>query len=268
MAQPVITDIILAHHFSSPPGWYSDEYLLARRFHGVVYVLEGYAEYVLGDGTRLHARPGDCFYVPKGSVYTTRCNASQPFIHLTVNFDLLGSDRLFPGVVKQKIRSALRFEQQFFTLVHCWTARHPYYRERCMGMLYELLYLLLREARSPAQPYKEKLRPARQYLDEHFNEDFPLNLLPQLCGLSETYFRRLFHRVFHETPAQYRQRLRIACAEDLLLTGHYSVTETAQQCGYPDPAYFSRMFRKTTGMSPSQYVASACGPETPETERR
>lgn len=260
MSSPVITNIVLAHHFFSHPGWYSDEYMPSRSFYGLVYVLEGYAEYILGDGRRLHAYPGDCFFMPKGSVYTTRCNDHEPFIHMTVNFDMTEEEPLFSGPVKQRISAQLRFEQVFSALVHRWSIRHPFYQERCMGLLYELLYLFLKEAKTGGQPYLSKLRPAQQYLDEHFMEDFSLDLLPELCGLSQTYFRRLFHRVFHETPAQYRRRLRISCSQDLLLTGHYSMSEIAQLCGYPDPAYFSRMFKKTTGLSPSQYITNQHAP--------
>ena len=246
----------IPEHFVSPPGWYSDEYALARRCHGIVYVLEGYAEYILGNGSHLHVRPGECLYMPRGCMYTTRCNQEQAFAHMTVNFDLSGPEGLFPAPVRQKLNTPVHFEQLFTALVHHWSVRHPYYYERCMGILYEMIYLLLKERRAPGSPYMARLKPARLYLDEHFREEFPLGILPQLCGLSETYFRRIFQKTFHETPAEYRRRLRIACAGDLLLSGQYSISETAQLCGYPDPAYFSRIFRQTMGLSPSQYIRS------------
>lgn len=269
MRHPIVNNIILAHHFISPPGWYSDEYALARRYHGIVYVMEGYAEYVLGDGSHLHARAGECLYMPRGCVYTTRCNREQPFVHMTVNFDLSQPEGLFAAPVKQKLRAPVHFEQLFATLVHHWSVRHPFYYERCMGILYEMIYLLLKEIKAPGSPYMEKLKPARLYLDEHFREEFSLDILPQLCGLSETYFRRIFRKAFHETPAEYRRRLRIACARDLLLSGQYSISETAMLCGYPDPAYFSRIFHQTLGLSPSQYIrtnaASALSPSDEDT---
>lgn len=257
MQHPIVNNIILAHHFISPPGWYSDEYALARRYHGIVYVMEGYAEYVLGDGSHLHARAGECLYMPRGCVYTTRCNREQSFVHMTVNFDLSTPEGLFAAPVKQKLRAPVHFEQLFATLVHHWSVRHPFYYERCMGILYEMIYLLLKEIKAPGSPYMEKLKPARLYLDEHFREEFSLGILPQLCGLSETYFRRIFRKALHETPAEYRRRLRIACARDLLLSGQYSISETAMLCGYPDPAYFSRIFHQTLGLSPSQYIRTS-----------
>lgn len=256
MENLTLSGIVLAHHFIAPPGWVSDEYAFARQHHGIVYVLSGAAEYRMGSGETLLVRAGDCLYVPRGTVYVTRCSGAESFVHMTVNFDVVGSGRLFPVPTRLRFHTATRFEQLFSTLVRHWTTRHPYYRERCMGLLYEMAYLMLREASAMPRPYLEKLQPARAYLDAHFCEDFPLERLPGLCGLSATYFRRLFRRVFHETPAEYRTRLRMAKASDLLLSGVYSMEQCGALCGYSDPAYFSRMFRKAMGQSPSQFLKS------------
>ena len=216
MRTPVVTDIALAHRFSAPPGWISDEYAAARSHHGIVYAIEGAAFYRFGSGRKLGLRAGDVRYAPSGSGYTTQCAREVRFLHMTVNFDLAGGG-LFPEPFNFHPDSPLHFEQSLATLVHCWSARHPHYRVRCIGYLYELLYLLLRVLQSPPPQHAQRLRPARDYLDAHFDEPFELECLPALCNMSPTYFRRLFHSVFHETPIQYRRRLRIARAVDLLL---------------------------------------------------
>ena len=262
MENTVISRIVLAHHFVSPPGWCSQDYARVRLFSGIVYVLEGSAAYIMADGKRFTVRKGEALYIPKGSMYTTQCGESEGFIHMTVNFELLGGREFYPTLARKKLSHPIHFEQLFTRLVHYWTVRHPYYHERCIGMLYELAYVLLKELTQPGGPYLDRVRPARVYLDEHFQEDFELTQLAGLCGLSEPYFRRLFRRVFHETPAEYRRRLRIAYAEDLLLSGSCSVTQAAQLCGYSDPAYFSRVFRRTTGVSPVQYIEEHLRPGT------
>lgn len=254
MSNIVISQIVLAHRFVSPPGWCSQDYARVRLYSGIVFVLEGSAEYILADGKRFNIRKGDCLYIPKGSSYTILCGETEGFIHMTVNFELMNGQEFYPVFVRQRLSHPPHFEQLFSRLVHYWTVRHPYYHERCIGVLYEMAYVLLKEITQPGGPYLDKVRPARMYLDEHFREDFELTSLAALCGLSEPYFRRLFLRVFHETPAEYRCRLRIAYAEDLLLSGSCSVTQAAQLCGYSDPAYFSRVFRKTTGLCPMQYA--------------
>lgn len=256
MGEFTITRIVLAHHFIAPPGWSSDEYALSRQHHGIVYVFGGEAEYRMGSGEILLLQPGDCLYVPRGTVYITRCKGAEDFVHMTVNFDILEDGQLFSVPTRLRFHAPTRFEQLFSTLVRHWTTRHPYYRERCIGILYEMAYLILRETSATPRQYLEKLQPARDYLDAHFCEDFPMEQLPGICGLSATYFHRLFRRVFHETPAEYRTRLRMAKATDLLLSGVYTIEQCGALCGYGDPAYFSRMFRKTMGQSPSQFLKS------------
>ena len=71
--------------------------------------------------------------------------------------------------------------------------------------------------------------------------------------VNQNYARDLFVRQVGCTPLQYLTEKRIAYARQLLhsrrLT-NYSIQEIARMCGYPDPYYFSRVFRKTTGLSP------------------
>jgi len=253
MESLILTNIVLVHRFISAPGWFSAEYALARHHHGIVYAIDGCAEYRLSDGSSFLLRKDECLYIPRGQAYTVRCTSEVPFTHMTVNFDLYGNQAIYARIVRRDLTLLPHFEQLFAALVRCWETRHLGYRERCLGMMYEMIYLFRREVQSPPRQHDQRLRPARAYLDDHFCEDFSLELLPDMCALSPTYFRRLFRKVFGESPAEYRCRLRIALAEDLLLSGQYSVSETAQLCGYPDPAYFSRIFKKETGESPSRF---------------
>lgn len=256
MADFILRKIVLAHHFTAPPGWVCAEYASARLYHGLVYVLGGQVEYRMRDGSNPVLNPGDCLYIPRGTRYIARSTGPEDFVHMTVNFDMEENGALFPALTKCRLRSNTRFEQLFSSLVRHWIVRHPYYRERCLGILYEMTYLLLRETSSAPLQLLEKLQPARAYLDAHFCENFPLDILPRLCGLSETYFRRLFRSVFSETPVEYRTRLRMARAGDLLLSGMCSIEKAGELSGYEDPAYFSRIFRKVMGQSPSQFLRS------------
>ena len=84
--------------------------------------------------------------------------------------------------------------------------RHHFYEERCIGFLYELLYLLENEVCTNASPYLNKIAPARQYLDEHFTEEVSPDALSRLCGMSPSYLRRLFRQALGEAPvARYGQ---------------------------------------------------------------
>ncbi len=264
MGELILERIVLAHRFDAPPGWVSREYAQTRRHHGFVCALEGGADYLMGSGEKLSVKEGDCLYVPRGSDYVTRCGADAGFTHLTVNFDLRGDERLAARPVRLTAGAQPRFEQAFAALIRHWSARHPHYRERCMGILYEMTYLALCDLNAPPAGHIRRLEPARAYLDAHFCEALPLESLHALCGLSATYFRRLFRSVYGETPAEYRRRLRIAQAAELILYGQHSMTAIAAMCGFADVAYFSRVFRQTMGVSPSRYAGRPQGQDAPD----
>ena len=81
-------------------------------------------------------------------------------------------------------------------------------------------------------------------------------LVPNLAaaaGVSVSHLSRLFHRAMGETLEGYIIRKRIELARRLLLDPAGSIAEVANACGFTDPNYFSRAFRKQTGCSPREY---------------
>ena len=84
-------------------------------------------------------------------------------------------------------------------------------------------------------------------------EEITVSELADSCNMSETYFRKLFSRVFGMSPQNYMTHKKISYACDLLLNTRLSVEEVSYESGYRDPAYFCRIFRKTVGCSPGAY---------------
>lgn len=72
-------------------------------------------------------------------------------------------------------------------------------------------------------------------------------------AVSESYLTRVFHRDLGITPWEYLTRLRIERAKELLVSTHLTVTAIANEVGYNDGAYFSRVFRQETGRSPLDF---------------
>ena len=70
------------------------------------------------------------------------------------------------------------------------------------------------------------------------------------------YLCRLFREEMHTTPGRFLTDLRLQRAADLLLSDgeRIAVSEIARQCGFRDPLYFSRMFKKRYQASPSRYA--------------
>jgi len=77
--------------------------------------------------------------------------------------------------------------------------------------------------------------------------------LAEAVNASEDYLTRVFHRELGISPWEYLNRYRVHRAKELLRTTNESVKEIASEVGFKDPAYFSRVFRKLTGLSPRSY---------------
>ena len=95
----------------------------------------------------------------------------------------------------------------------------------------------------------------QRYGDSVFELDTYLKSLP----FSYEYLRKLFQKEIGLTPHQYLQRKRLQIASELLLSAipsDGSVADVARACRFHDPLYFSRMFKKCFGISPSRYASS------------
>ena len=97
---------------------------------------------------------------------------------------------------------------------------------------------------------------APEFVRLHFHEKFPARDIADFCGLSRFQFSRSFHAVFGITFREYLLRYRILAACERLSEGTMPVTEIAFAVGFHDGSYFARMFRRYTGMLPSQYARS------------
>lgn len=139
----------------------------------------------------------------------------------------------------------------------CELVRHaPYgFRERVgLKILEILIQLHLRIHRDvlPEAGYEPHIRKACHQMAEAIQAPFDTKVFAQTNGLSHTSFRRHFKAQTGMAPIQYLLDLRIRKAKSLLTQTTLPVQTIAQNCGFENPLYFSRMFNKRTGSSPSQ----------------
>ncbi len=95
---------------------------------------------------------------------------------------------------------------------------------------------------------------AADFVRNHYHEKFAASLIAAHCGLSRFQFSRCFHAVYSITFREYLLRYRIIAACHRLQEGKIPVTEIAFAVGFHDGSYFARMFRRYTGVLPSQYA--------------
>lgn len=99
----------------------------------------------------------------------------------------------------------------------------------------------------------EKIMIIKNYINEHLGEDLSLGALADKFGFSYHYLSYYFNKQSKEGFSEYLNRVRIEKACSLLKNGEYSISEISEQVGYSDNTYFSRIFKKMTGETPSNY---------------
>lgn len=94
---------------------------------------------------------------------------------------------------------------------------------------------------------------ATQYFSDNYNTVISIEEYAKSCGMSISWFIRNFKKFTGTTPMQYIVSIRIANAQLLLETTQYTISEISGIVGYDNPLYFSRLFHKQKGVSPSDY---------------
>lgn len=102
-------------------------------------------------------------------------------------------------------------------------------------------------------PASSALKPALDYLEAHLTSEVPVATLAKLAHLSRFHFMRRFKRETGLSPRQYQINRRMTAARDLLSKGE-SAKSVAQQLGFNDLFYFSRLFKQKNGVPPSKYA--------------
>jgi AraC family transcriptional regulator len=105
---------------------------------------------------------------------------------------------------------------------------------------------------SPSLP-GYKLRQITDWMAEHVAEEFNLDQLAAQVGLSKFHFDRLFKAAVGVSPSRYHINLRLDAARRLLRETKKSVVTVALDVGYTNPSHFAQLFRRETGLSPSDY---------------
>lgn len=99
------------------------------------------------------------------------------------------------------------------------------------------------------------IEDAKQWIREHISEDISLNKLANYVHMSPNYLSALFKQATGETFIEFSIRTRFELAKQLLIQPDIKIYQIAEKIGYTDANYFSIAFKKSEGMTPSQYRA-------------
>jgi len=127
--------------------------------------------------------------------------------------------------------------------------------------LIERVAELLKENRLTDSREVPAVRIAKRYIREHYKEDISLPMLADLANVSAVYLSRLFKKNEGINFLDYLNQYRIEVAKKMLLDIHFNINEVAELSGFKNAKYFSKIFKKIVGITPSEYRRRHFGKE-------
>ena len=93
----------------------------------------------------------------------------------------------------------------------------------------------------------------KDYIDRNYKKDISAKDVAGILGYSDVYFSKVFKQLFDDNFINYLTKIRIDRAKVLLKDVSFNIKEIGKSVGYADSNYFTKVFKRSIGMSPSEY---------------
>ena len=229
-----------------------DRFTGKGRSRNLLYLmLSGSRNYYINGKFEFSVNTGDVIFIPSGACYSSIVEDCDMVEGVFVDFDLtLGGKPFYIDESFRRFTADSVQKERFIRL-----AESSGVRLRAKAELMHILAdISVKEENLRFEGGEfSRIRKAALAIERHPERPVDVGALARECCLSETGFRELFRRYTGGlAPVEYRNRLRLERADELLLSGTLSVAEIASLLGFYDTAHFYRTYKRVRGRTPKQ----------------
>lgn len=236
-----------------------------RRDFQLIYVASGKAHFHFGEEERIVTAGHIVLYRPKEPQkyeYYGKDQTQVFWVHFTGN-DVTNILRSYGITNNKKVfycGSSLDNQNLFRKMINELQMSKENYAEMLEMYLRQIFITMQRAFIGTIKKEKarvvDKIEKATVYFNENYSQEINIDEYAEQMHVSVSWFIRNFRESTGLTPMQYILSKRIYNAEILLQDPSYNVSEISRVVGYDNPLYFSRIFKKAKGLSPSEYRKS------------
>lgn len=242
--------------------WHST--LHTHPFTELFYVVDGKGEFNI-QGQRFHVKPNDFVIINPQVEHTELSSPDEPLEYIVLGINGLSFSNLTPVSegghpfsffnLRDEQKDILRYLN---AMVQEATSQSMSYELVCHNLLEILLIKILRHQHFDLEVGKQSkatkdISFIKHYLETYYHESIQLEDLASMTHLSRFYISHSFKKEIGMSPMEYLIAIRIKESKILLRTTNYSISQVADIVGFTTPTYFSKQFRKSTGISPTDY---------------
>ena len=227
----------------------------AHKFAQCLLYLSGQGRQQIKNHSHL-VQTGTAVFLPPGVEHAFHREANRRPVCLVIDFDWRGARHKPPRCAPLPLSSLHEARQQLAAIAHLQRRAHLSPPLQMSALILRLLDLLLNGAALMPAHNAHYLSPISRKIESLLGSPdaagVSLGKLAQLAGYQHDYLNRLLKNHSGLTLGQFRARKLVARAQQLLPQAK-SVAEVSGALGFADPNYFSRWFRKQTGMAPNRW---------------
>lgn len=230
-----------------------------RRDYQILYVQKGKLYYYIKDKKYLCPEGSILLYKPnEPQIYVYYCedNSDIFWIHFTGNdVESWLAHNGISNKTHMQLHPSENYSRIFNLIIGEFQHKLFNYSQIINTQFKELLYHFsrgLRQNDNQQNKLSREVEAALEYFNNHYKEPFNIGEFAASLNISVSWFTRIFKKQIGSTPHKYLTELRISKSKSLLQS-NMSIGEIAENVGFSDQLYFSRVFSQVTGVSPSKY---------------
>lgn len=226
------------------------------------YVIAGKGVYQTADKT-YHLEAGDAFLIKPGELVFYAADRKEPWAYTWIGFQGVKVERYLnrTSLLEHPVFHCRGNQDIFSCHERMYEANRLEENKDLLmsSILYEYLFHLAsafpRNRLSADERNAAYVEETLKYIESGYARKIEVGDIAEQLNIDRSYLHRLFRRAVGMSVQDYLLDFRIKRASELLARTDYHIASIARSVGYDDPLYFSRLFRKKRGMSPSEYRA-------------
>ena len=235
---------------------HTNENITGRLDFYLLYLISGKFDVTTPQGQEV-VTEGEIIVIPPRQHYKICCTGETIYFlcfHFTGSSanEILKENGILLFPEKNRVHDNNHLVLRFKTLFEAF-AKDDEFRQRELAILAERLLIEAGRAKKKYIENSRTLSKSIRYINENYTEQIKIPFLAQMEAICITAYNKRFKEQIGLSPTKYIINLRMRMATELLETSSLSIKEISDMCGYENFNFFARIFKKHTGLTPTEY---------------